>query len=104
MTLSLDALSYDFARKAQDGRAAASDLSRLARLARVVADDLGGWIDRLAGLSCADPCDHAKAAVLVLGSLFAETLEGPALGVLAAELARALADDQRIASVPGDFV
>ena len=104
MTPSLDALSYDFARKAQDGAAAAGDLSRLSRLARVVAEDLGGWLDRIAGLSCGRPCDLARAAILVLGSLFAETLDGPALRVLAAELVRAMAEDERLARLPEDFL
>src|SRR5579875_108805 len=104
MTPSLDALSYDLARKAQDAGDAAGDLSRLSRLGRVVADDLSGWLDRVAGLSCGTPCDLARAAILVLGSLFAETLDGPALRVLAAEMVRAMAEDGRIGSVPRDFI
>ncbi len=103
MTPTLDALSHDFAHNAQDASAAARDLSGLGRLARTVAEDLGAWLDRLAALSCGKPCDQARAAMLVLGSLFAETLEGPALRVLAAEMVRAMAEDRRLASVPVDF-
>lgn len=103
MNPTLDALSHDFARNAQDASASAHDLSGLARLARTVADDLGAWLDRVAGLSCGKPCNQARAAVLVLSSVFAETLDGPALRVLAAEMVRAMAEDRRLTRIPVDF-
>ncbi len=82
----VDTFSHDLLSSSQYPAIAARDLGRLAALAKAVIDDLDGWGDRLATLNCAVTYERARAALLVMESVFDEVLEPDACRVLSAEM------------------
>lgn len=82
----LDAYSREFIHGSQYPAVAARDLGRLAALAKAIMDDLDDWGDRLATMNCVRAYARARAALLVMESVFDEVLTPPACRVLAAEI------------------
>ena len=87
-------MSHDFIKSSKYPAVAGRDLSRLSALAKVVIDDIDGWRDRLEALDCAGPCDRARAALLVLESVFDEVLTPDACRVLSAEMELRMLDKE----------
>lgn len=95
MLRAVDALSHDFLGASQYPAVAARDLGRLAALAKAVTDDLDGWGERLATLNCVVTYERARAALLVMESVFDEVLTPEACRVLSAEVALRLNETGR---------
>ena len=82
----LDGFSHDLIQASPHPAVATRDLSRLATLAKQVVDDLAGWADRVATLDCAATFNAERALLLILESVFDETLTPAACRVLEAEI------------------
>ena len=95
----LDGFSHDLLQASPYPVVAARDLTRLAALAKQVVDDMAGWADRVAALDCAATFNPERALLLVLESVFDETLTPEACRVLEAEIVL-LSKSQHLLSIP----